>query len=176
MKSTDFNIKRPKKVAEAKVEAPVKQPTVEELVYPEFTFESAEKQYKKVVNENRVDSPVSSAITRRILNSRPDLLKFGPEKVMAAIDEVAEWVGDVDEIGTSDVSAWVDQVARYLRTANGEGLKEDASAGASGSSSVAVSMQTLGEKGSFSKKDVNKKLGGYSNMLSRGGIVKVGKK
>lgn len=49
-------------------------------------------------------------------------------------------------------------------------LKEDA--GATGSSSVAVTVQTLGEKGSFSKQDVGKRLTGYTNQLSAGGIVK----
>jgi hypothetical protein len=77
------------------------------------------------VTEGRVDSPVSQAITRRIINQRPDLLKYGPDNVMAAVDQVAEWVdlGPDDEIGTSDVSGWVDQVARYLRTQAGEGLQ-----------------------------------------------------
>ena len=77
------------------------------------------------VTEGRVDSPVSQAITRRILNQRQDLLKYGPDNVMAAIDTVADWVdlGPDDEIGSSDVSGWVDQVARYLRTQAGEGLR-----------------------------------------------------
>lgn len=47
-----------------------------------------------------------------------------------------------------------------------ESLHEDA--GATCSSSVAVAVETLGEKGSFSKKDVNKKLSGYGNVLKRG--------
>lgn len=54
-------------------------------------------------------------------------------------------------------------------------IKEDATGGATGSSVVAVTPTALGEKGGFSKKDVNKKLGGYSNMLSRGGPVKAPK-
>ena len=54
-------------------------------------------------------------------------------------------------------------------------VKEDATGGSSMSSSVAVTPQTLGEKGTFSKKEVNKKLGGYSNVLTRGGPVKAGK-
>lgn len=52
-------------------------------------------------------------------------------------------------------------------------LLEDATGGSSMSSSVAVVMQELGEKGSFSKKDVNKKLGSYTNALTRGGPVKL---
>ena len=51
-------------------------------------------------------------------------------------------------------------------------VKEDATAGASGSSSVAVTMETLGSKGGFTKSDVHKKITGYSNMMSRGGPVK----
>jgi hypothetical protein len=45
---------------------------------------------------------------------RPDLLKHGPQAVMSAIDDVADFVGDVDEIGSSDVSGWVKQVERRL--------------------------------------------------------------
>ena len=59
--------------------------------------------------------PVTQAITRRILMQHPDLLqKYGPEKVGDAIDSVAEYVGDVEEIGSSDVSGWVKQVAQSL--------------------------------------------------------------
>ena len=60
-------------------------------------------------------SPVESAIIRRIMVSHVDWLqKFGPEKVMQAAEEVAYNVGDVDEIGTSDVSAYVHEVGRIL--------------------------------------------------------------
>jgi len=77
------------------------------------------------------DSPVASAITRRILMQRPDLLKqYGPELVGAAIDNVADYVGDVDEIGSSDVSGWVAQVERMLKEnppeAFAEGWKDEA--------------------------------------------------
>ena len=61
------------------------------------------------------DSPVAGAITRRILMQRSDLLsKYGPVLVMQAIDEVADYVGDVEEIGSSDVSGWVKQVEQML--------------------------------------------------------------
>jgi hypothetical protein len=60
-------------------------------------------------------SPVESAIIRRIMVSHLDWLqKFGPEKVMQAAEEVAYNAGDVDEIGTSDVSAYVHEVGRIL--------------------------------------------------------------
>jgi hypothetical protein len=51
-------------------------------------------------------------------------------------------------------------------------VTEDASAGASMSSTIAVTPQTLGEKGAFSQKEVNKRLHGYTNQLTKGGIVK----
>ena len=71
------------------------------------------------------DSPVASAITRRILLQRSDLLqKYGPEKVTAAIDDVADFVGDTEEIGSSDVSGWIKQVEQSL-AGMGESLKED---------------------------------------------------
>jgi hypothetical protein len=56
---------------------------------------------------------------------RSDLLsKYGPEKVTAAIDDVADFVGDTDEIGSSDVSGWVKQVEQSL-AGMGESLKEE---------------------------------------------------
>jgi len=71
------------------------------------------------------DSPVAGAITRRILLQRSDLLsKYGPEKVMAAIDDVADFVGDTEEIGSSDVSGWVKQVEQSLAGMTGEGVAE----------------------------------------------------
>ncbi len=65
--------------------------------------------------KEEIDSPVAGAITRRILLQRSDLLsKYGPVLVMQAIDEVADYVGDVEEIGSSDVSGWVKQVEQML--------------------------------------------------------------
>jgi hypothetical protein len=66
-------------------------------------------------NPGEPDSPVAQAIIRRILLQRTDLLaKHGPEKVGQAVDEVADFVGDVDEIGSSDVSGWVRHVEQML--------------------------------------------------------------
>lgn len=70
---------------------------------------------EKGLSEDSFDNPVASAITRRILMQRADLLsKYGPQKVTAAIDDVADFVGDTDEIGSSDVSGWVKQVEQSL--------------------------------------------------------------
>jgi hypothetical protein len=58
---------------------------------------------------------VERAVLNRIMVAHTDLLmKFGPEKVMQAAEEVAYNVGDIDEIGTSDVSAYVNQVKQIL--------------------------------------------------------------
>lgn len=79
----------------------------------------------KNVLEGFGDNPVSQAITNRIIRSELDLLsQYGPEFVMNAIDEVADFVGDVDEIGTSDVSAWVDQVKKILQLKGNGDLEE----------------------------------------------------
>jgi hypothetical protein len=53
-------------------------------------------------------------------------------------------------------------------------LKENATGGATGSASVAVSMGETGE-GTFTKKDIQKRLQGYTNALTPGGKVKVKK-
>jgi len=69
--------------------------------------------------DNNDASPVESAILRRIMTSHLDLLKqYGPVAVMAAARDVAEYVGDVEEIGSSDVSAYVNRVVQSL--ANGD--------------------------------------------------------
>lgn len=46
------------------------------------------------------------------------LAKYGPEKIMAAAEDEAEWVGDVEEIGTSDVSISVKRVIQSLEEQN----------------------------------------------------------
>jgi hypothetical protein len=66
-------------------------------------------------SEDEEHNPVASAITRRIINQRIDLLKkYGPVAINQAIDDVVDFVGDVEEIGSSDVSGWVKQVERKL--------------------------------------------------------------
>ena len=94
-----------------------------------------EVQYFKHANESINEalndaSPVTGAITRRILSQRLDLLKqYGPELVGAAIDNVADYVGDVDEISKEDVSAWVNQVERMLRDNPPEAFDEGVAEG-----------------------------------------------
>jgi hypothetical protein len=67
------------------------------------------------MTEGHEDSAVASALTRRIMSQRLDLLKmYGPVKVMAAIDDAAEFFGDVEEIGSSDMYAYMQYVEKAL--------------------------------------------------------------
>jgi hypothetical protein len=67
------------------------------------------------VAEDQDTSGVERAILNRIMVAHTDLLmKYGPDKVMQAAEEVAYNVGDTDEIGSSDVSGWVRQVKQIL--------------------------------------------------------------
>jgi hypothetical protein len=78
----------------------------------------APTDYDQPIKEDQDTSGVERAILNRIMVAHTDLLmKFGPDKVMQAAEEVAYNVGDVDEIGTSDVSAYVAQVKQILGAA-----------------------------------------------------------
>ncbi len=96
----------------------------EELLNPPKKEEPKKTTEGSFHNPGQEDSPVANALTRRILLQRTDLLaKYGPEKVGQAIDEVADFVGDVDEIGSSDVSGWVRHVEQMLSNMQ-EGVAE----------------------------------------------------
>jgi hypothetical protein len=65
--------------------------------------------------ENDSSASAASAITRRIMNQHVDLLaKYGPEKVLTAINDKAEDLHDLEEIGSSDVSCWVQDIIKDL--------------------------------------------------------------
>jgi len=56
-----------------------------------------------------------SAILHRIMMQHPSLLaQHGPAAVMDAVQDCCEFMGDVDEVGSSDVSAAVQSVIRDL--------------------------------------------------------------
>ena len=58
---------------------------------------------------------VVNAITHRISTTHIDLItKYGIERLMDAIEDAATWVGEVEEIGTSDVRGWVDYIRKTL--------------------------------------------------------------
>jgi hypothetical protein len=54
---------------------------------------------------------IQSAIIRRIAHNHHELLmKLGPDGVLEAAREIAEYAAPVEEIGTSDVSGWVRRI------------------------------------------------------------------
>lgn len=72
---------------------------------------------ESVTEDQESIDAVAGAVTRRIMSQHLDILsKYGPVKVMASIDDVAEFAGEdgLDEIGSSDVSIWTDQVIKNL--------------------------------------------------------------
>ena len=80
---------------------------------------------KPSVNED-YKNPVASAVLHRIMMQHPGVLAtHGPEHVMQAVDELADTVGDVEEIGSSDVSAWTREVIRMLAELPDEPLDEN---------------------------------------------------
>lgn len=74
-----------------------------------------------LVGEGEEDqNPMAQAIARRIMNQHPELLmKYGLQAVMRAIDDVTEGDTEWEEIGSSDVSAYVEYVKDYLRDHHG---------------------------------------------------------
>ena len=78
------------------------------------------------LKESHDESPVYSAVLNRITRQHLDLLsKFGPAAVMAAVEDIADQVGDTDEIGSSDVSIWTKQVVQDLEAGQYKHLHED---------------------------------------------------
>jgi hypothetical protein len=94
----------------------------------------AEDPADEINEDDSEASPVESAILRRIMNSHLDLLKqHGPAAVMAAARDVAEMIGDVEEIGSSDISAYVARVVRSLTDGDYSHLAEQVNEGMGGS-------------------------------------------
>jgi hypothetical protein len=77
------------------------------------------------INEDDEVLPVEGAILHRIRTGHLDLLKqYGPAAVMAAARDVAEMIGDVEEIGSSDTSAYVNRVIQSLKDGDYDDLAE----------------------------------------------------
>jgi hypothetical protein len=70
---------------------------------------------KSVTEGSGEPSPVARATLYRIMMRHPSMLaQHGPERVMKAVDDVADLVGDMDDIGSSDISGWVNMVQEIL--------------------------------------------------------------
>lgn len=86
------------------------------------TPDGVDPDTKSFLESTDSDNPVERAILHRIMMQHTSLLgRYGPQAVMDAARDVAEFVGDVDEIGSSDVSAYVRSVEQILA---GSGLSE----------------------------------------------------
>lgn len=85
---------------------------LEFLDFNGMLIESEELTESQLVNEEyRWRQEVADAIRRRILNNHHDIIgKFGPVRILAAIEDKAKDIGHVDEIGSSDTSIWTRQV------------------------------------------------------------------
>ena len=82
-------------------------------------IEILKTKYRDLKEDSDSREAVEMAIMRRMLVAHTDLImRHGLDVVVAAIEEVAEDVGEVDEIGTSDVSAYVRRVERILEPDN----------------------------------------------------------
>jgi hypothetical protein len=69
-----------------------------------------------LVGEGEEDvNPMARAVTRRIVNQHPEwIMRYGVEALMQAVDDVTEGEGNFEEIGSSDVSAYVQYVKDAL--------------------------------------------------------------
>ena len=113
---TDYQKRRQR---ERDVDAGKPVPKQREPRMTDYQKKRAQDKKDMELGEDQDTSAVERAILNRVMVAHTDLLmKFGPEKVMQAAEEVAYNVGDVDEIGTSDVSAYVDQVKQILGVDN----------------------------------------------------------
>jgi hypothetical protein len=75
---------------------------------------SSQKE-RGVMEQSQETSPVARATLHRIMMRHPGMLaQHGPERVMQAVDDVADLVGDMDDIGSSDISGWVNMVQEIL--------------------------------------------------------------
>ena len=109
------------------------------------------------------------------LKGNEELDEWIKEKIAVAksmMVTVEDYIASQQEMHSEETAEFDAEMAEQMFV---ESLNEEASGGATGSPSVAVTMSTLGDKGGFSKQDLKKKFGGYTNMQTRGGPVKLGK-
>ena len=87
---------------------------------------SSQKE-RGVMEGDSESNPVVRAILHRIMMQHTGMLaQYGPQRVMDAVDELADRVniGPDDEIGTSDVSGYVRQVQQMLDNSRYQGIAE----------------------------------------------------
>jgi hypothetical protein len=96
---------------------------------PERSGKAINVNTKKKTNENMMGSDsaeaVYNAVLNRIMRQHLDIVsEYGPKAVMYAIEDVANGIGDLDEIGSSDVSIWTKEVISDLKSGQYAHLKE----------------------------------------------------
>jgi len=75
---------------------------------------------------NASSEAAKNAILNRITQQNLALLsKYGPVKVMAAVDDEASYLDDLEEIGSSDISAWVNNITKSLERGGYDHLQEE---------------------------------------------------
>ena len=68
-----------------------------------------------IIKEGEDRNPMTQAVTRRIMIQHPEwITRYGVEALVQAIDDVTEGEDDWEEIGSSDVSAYVHRVKDQL--------------------------------------------------------------
>jgi hypothetical protein len=90
---------------------------IKKLILNQLPLQSTNKQKTEqgMTEGSGEPSPVARATLHRIMMRHPGMLaQHGPERVMKAVDDVADLVGDMDDIGSSDVSGWVNMVQEIL--------------------------------------------------------------
>ena len=71
------------------------------------------EKYLEIAQLN--ESSAQDAIVRRITRQHLDLIsKYGIEAVTDAIEDVSSGIGELEEIGSSDVSYWVSSIIKML--------------------------------------------------------------
>jgi hypothetical protein len=96
-------------------EVPQIEPYIEDLKaeFDELTGQETTMESNEDEDDDGGFEAIQSAIIRRIAHRHHDLLmKIGPDGVLEAARHVAEFAAPVEEIGSSDVSAWVDMIER----------------------------------------------------------------
>ena len=126
-----------------------------------------------VINNLHTIMRVTADLAKR-LKGDENLDEWIKEKIAVAksmMVTVEDYIASQQEMGSSSVPEFDTDSAERMFA---ESLQEDASGGATGSSSVAVSMTSLNkeDKGSFSRNDVIKRLGSYGSKPLGAGPVK----
>ena len=128
----------------------------------EFSYEVAESKFEQGVSEDAVEEDLAS-------------FKNKAKKVATAGAIAALGATAMNPNNYSHKTPTKDQSVQMQKQFDKKQVKENASAGATGASSMAVTMETLGEKGAFSRRDVMNKLGNYSNKMTAPKVYKPSK-